>query len=99
MSAWKAQLYLVLISVLSPLIYLAGPLINAFGHLAEGHSESTLVYKAVNIILAPFIIATTLLMGLVMSLVLTIPTIIVNFVRFWRIVIIDSGIKFMCCGA
>jgi len=98
-AAWRVELYLILVTLFSPLIYLAGPLINAFGQLAEGHGNSTLVYKAVNVLLAPFIIATTLLMGLVLSAVLTIPTVIINFVRFWHIFIVESGLKFMCCSA
>jgi hypothetical protein len=67
--------------------------VNGAQLIAERHGESGLLGRALNILVAPFILLLCGAIGLVLAAVLTLPCIVVNFVRFWRIVLTDYGVN------
>lgn len=94
MSDWKVKFYITLVSILSPIVLLFGPLINGMKFIGERHFEGGFLWQFINFLLAPFIMIFCSLIGITVALVLTIPTIAINSVRFWRIVITESGLNF-----
>lgn len=96
MSDWKVKVYLALISILSPILLLLSPLINGLRFVAEMHFEGGCLWQIFNLLLAPLIVLYCGLVGVVAALVLTIPTIAINSVRLWRIVLTESGLN-ICC--
>lgn len=96
MTDWKVKIYLVLISILSPILLLLSPLANGLRFIGERHFEVGCVWQVLNLLLAPLIVLFCGLVGVVAALLLTIPTMLINSVRFWRIVLTESGLN-ICC--
>jgi hypothetical protein len=89
----KVKVWIVLVTILSPFFLLLGPIVNGAQYIAERHEESGFLGKALNIVIAPFILLFCGAIGLALVAVLTIPSIVVNLIRFWRIVLTENGLN------
>jgi predicted membrane protein len=93
MTDLKVKVWIVLVTILSPFYLLLGPIVNGAHYIAERQEESSFSDKAFNLVIAPFILLFCGVIGLALAAVLTIPCIVVNVIRFWRIVLTENGLN------
>lgn len=93
MPDWKVKVYIILNIFLSPLYLLVGPIVNGVQLIKERHVDSDCLGRTLNILLAPLVLLLCMVFGVVLTAVLTVPSVLINFVRFWRIVLAENGLN------